>query len=103
MAEFIYPFIDQGKSTLLQLLAGKRLLKGSTTKVFGKEVFFNTPPGVCYLGTEWANNPVVRSDIAVSHFMLVMCCRISIQADLRSVTLSVAGDTKNDVIDYWIF
>lgn len=25
--------------------------------------------GVVYLGTEWANNPVIRSDIKVSHFL----------------------------------
>jgi len=25
--------------------------------------------GVVYLGTEWASNPVVRSDIVVSHFL----------------------------------
>ena len=33
-----------GKSTLLQILAGKRLIKGATAKVLDKEVFFNTPP-----------------------------------------------------------
>lgn len=27
------------------------------------------PQGVVYLGTEWASNPVVRSDIVVSHFL----------------------------------
>ena len=61
----VYP----GKSTLLQIFAGKRLIKGSTAKVMDQEVFFNTPGGVTYLGTEWANNPVVRSDLIVSHFM----------------------------------
>ncbi|EGG00619.1 uncharacterized protein MELLADRAFT_93120 [Melampsora larici-populina 98AG31] len=67
-----------GKSTLLQILAGKRLTK-SKAKVLGQDVFFNTPEivqlmlpflqGVTYLGTEWASNPVVRSDLIVSHFL----------------------------------
>ncbi|TNY20552.1 P-loop containing nucleoside triphosphate hydrolase protein [Rhodotorula diobovata] len=57
-----------GKSTLLQILAGKRLTR-SNARVLGNEVFFNTPQGVTYLGTEWATNPVVRSDLEVSHFL----------------------------------
>ncbi|GAA6058042.1 hypothetical protein JCM3770_002936 [Rhodotorula araucariae] len=57
-----------GKSTLLQILAGKRLTR-SHARVLGDEVFFNTPEGVTYLGTEWATNPVVRSDLEVSHFL----------------------------------
>lgn len=40
-----------GKSTLLQILAGKKLIKAGA-KVLGQEVFFNTPSGLCYLGTE---------------------------------------------------
>ncbi|GAA5903929.1 hypothetical protein JCM6882_001351 [Rhodosporidiobolus microsporus] len=58
-----------GKSTLLQILAGKRLTRGSKAKVLGEDVFFKTPDGVTYLGTEWANNPVVRSDLEVAHFL----------------------------------
>ncbi|KAL8281025.1 hypothetical protein RQP46_006704 [Phenoliferia psychrophenolica] len=57
-----------GKSTLLQILAGKRLTR-SGAKVLGQDVFFSTPKGVTYLGTEWAANPVVRSDLVVSHFL----------------------------------
>ncbi|GAA6024124.1 hypothetical protein JCM11491_001099 [Sporobolomyces phaffii] len=57
-----------GKSTLLQVLAGKKLTR-SGAKVLGQDVFFNTPKGVTYLGTEWAANPVVRSDLKVSHFL----------------------------------
>ncbi|POY71109.1 hypothetical protein BMF94_5866 [Rhodotorula taiwanensis] len=57
-----------GKSTLLQILAGKRLTR-SNAQVLGQNVFFQTPPGVTYLGTEWAANPVVRSDLEVSHFL----------------------------------
>lgn len=57
-----------GKSTLLQILAGKKLIKAGA-RVLGQEVFFNTPAGLCYLGTEWAANPVVRSDLGVAHFL----------------------------------
>ncbi|GAA97839.1 uncharacterized protein L969DRAFT_592399 [Mixia osmundae IAM 14324] len=57
-----------GKSTLLQILAGKRLTKGKA-KVLGQDPFRKTPAGVTYLGTEWANNPVVRSDLGVAHFL----------------------------------
>ncbi|KAF8609622.1 P-loop containing nucleoside triphosphate hydrolase protein [Ceratobasidium sp. AG-I] len=58
-----------GKSTLLQILAGKRLTKGSDVRVLGRDVFRDSPPGVTFLGTEWTMNPVVRSDIVVSHFL----------------------------------
>ncbi|CAE7196644.1 unnamed protein product [Rhizoctonia solani] len=58
-----------GKSTLLQILAGKRLVQSSEVRIFGRDVFRNSPPGITYLGTEWAMNPVVRSDIVVSHFL----------------------------------
>lgn len=57
-----------GKSTLLQILAGKKLTRAKA-QVLGQDVFFNTPLGVTYLGTEWATNPVVRCDIVVSHFL----------------------------------
>ncbi len=57
-----------GKSTLLRLLAGKKLCD-SKVRVFGKDVFRESPSGVTYLGTEWAMNPVVRSDIVVSTFL----------------------------------
>ncbi|KAM0755077.1 P-loop containing nucleoside triphosphate hydrolase protein [Meredithblackwellia eburnea MCA 4105] len=57
-----------GKSTLLQILAGKKLTR-SPAKVMGEQVFFGSGKGVTYLGTEWASNPVVKSDILVSHFI----------------------------------
>ncbi|MBW0481283.1 hypothetical protein O181_020998 [Austropuccinia psidii MF-1] len=57
-----------GKSTLLQILAGKRMTK-SDVNVLGQNVFFSTPQGVTYLGTEWASNSVVRSDLVVSYFL----------------------------------
>jgi CCR4-NOT complex subunit CAF16 len=59
-----------GKSTILRLLAGKRMpTKDSYMRVFGKDVFHDAPRGITYLGTEWAMNPVVRSDIKVSVFL----------------------------------
>ncbi|PWN45175.1 hypothetical protein IE81DRAFT_285853 [Ceraceosorus guamensis] len=59
-----------GKSTLLRLLAGKRLPgRDAHVRVYGRDVFHDAPRGICYLGTEWAMNPVVRSDITVSHFL----------------------------------
>lgn len=57
-----------GKSTLLRLLAGKRLAK-CNIRVFGKDVFYDAPRGITYLGTEWAMNPVVRGDISVADFL----------------------------------
>lgn len=62
-----------GKSTLLRLLAGKRLVSTSKdhkpVQIFGKDVFNSPPAGITYLGTEWAMNPVVRSDIRVEDFL----------------------------------
>ncbi|KAL9936478.1 hypothetical protein V8E36_004546 [Tilletia maclaganii] len=58
-----------GKSTLLRIMAGKRLASQSNIRVFGRDVFRDAPRGITYLGTEWAMNPVVRSDIVVSHFL----------------------------------
>ncbi|CAA7259739.1 unnamed protein product [Cyclocybe aegerita] len=60
-----------GKSTLLQLLAGKKLVTavGADVRISGRDVFRDSPPGVTFLGTEWAMNPVVRGDIVVSAFL----------------------------------
>ncbi|RDB22708.1 putative ABC transporter ATP-binding protein C20G4.01 [Hypsizygus marmoreus] len=60
-----------GKSTLLQILAGKRLVstQGTDIRIKGCDVFRDSPPGVTFLGTEWAMNPVVRGDIVVSAFL----------------------------------
>ena len=43
-----------GKSTLLQILAGKKLIKGVDVKIKGLDVFFQFPEGVTFLGTEWS-------------------------------------------------
>ncbi|KAJ7276378.1 P-loop containing nucleoside triphosphate hydrolase protein [Mycena haematopus] len=58
-----------GKSTLLQILAGKRLVHGADIRIMDRDVFRDSPPGVNFLGTEWAMNPVVRGDIVVSSFL----------------------------------
>lgn len=57
-----------GKSTLLKIVAGKNLTK---TKILalGKDVFNEGDTGITYLGTEWANNPVVRGDVPVSRLL----------------------------------
>lgn len=77
-----------GKSTLLQILAGKRLINNANVRIKDRDVFRDSPPGVAFLGTEWlvafqstcpsltstyvfvrAMNPVVRGDIVVSTFL----------------------------------
>ncbi|KAF7727888.1 CCR4-NOT regulatory complex component [Apophysomyces ossiformis] len=60
-----------GKTTLLRILAGKRLVEGDV-KVLGKSAFIDAPKGVTYLGTEWASNPVVRSDLTVEYLLRSM-------------------------------
>ncbi|CAG8718408.1 33676_t:CDS:2, partial [Racocetra persica] len=54
-----------GKSTLLTILAGKRMVRDKVS-VFGKDAFKDAPSGITYLGTEWANNPVIRGDVLVA-------------------------------------
>lgn len=65
-----------GKSTLLKILAGKTLIKQGTLKLGGFDPFEfssnrNSHPNsdinnyISYLGTEWANNSVVKRDIPV--------------------------------------
>ncbi|KAG8842279.1 CCR4-NOT regulatory complex component [Serendipita sp. 405] len=58
-----------GKSTLLQICAGKRMIPASSVSLLSQDVFRKTPPGVTFLGTEWAMNPHVRGDILVSAFL----------------------------------
>lgn len=60
-----------GKTTLLRILAGKRMIPG-TIKVLGKDAFLDAPTGITYLGTEWANNPVVKSDLSVGYLLKSM-------------------------------
>lgn len=58
-----------GKSTLLRLLAGKRIAPVDTIKINDVDPFREQINCITYLGTEWANNPVVRNDIKVSHLL----------------------------------
>lgn len=60
-----------GKSTLLRILAGKHLVKGKVESL-GRNAFMQTPDGLRYLGTEWANNPIIRTDVEVAK--LVTSC-----------------------------
>jgi CCR4-NOT complex subunit CAF16 len=41
----------------------------NTVQVLQHDVFRQSPPGITFLGTEWAMNPVVRGDILVSAFL----------------------------------
>jgi len=43
-----------GKSTLLQILAGKKLVAGADVRIKGQDVFRNSPAGVTFLGTDWS-------------------------------------------------
>ena len=47
--------VSAGKSTLLQVLAGRKLITASHADVLvkGRDVFRDTPDGITYLGTEW--------------------------------------------------
>ena len=65
-----------GKSTLLKILAGKTLIKEGSLKLGGFDPFEFSPTRheqhnsdinnyISYLGTEWANNEVVKRDIPV--------------------------------------
>jgi CCR4-NOT complex subunit CAF16 len=57
-----------GKSTLLKIIAGKNMTK-SPVLALGRDVFRDASSGITYLGTEWANNPVVRGDVPVSRLL----------------------------------
>lgn len=50
-----------GKSTLLQILAGKRLItsQGADVRIKDKDVFRQYPSGVTFLGTEWFVDPEI--------------------------------------------
>ena len=75
--------------------------------MLGQDVFFNTPIGVTYLGTEWAANPVVRSDLKVSHFLYVFALHSNllpynelIRQGVRTETLSEDTDTRRGGMSY---
>lgn len=57
-----------GKSTLLKVLAGQKLIKSGSISIFGVDPFdlrVKSSATVVYLGTEWANNEIVKRDIGV--------------------------------------
>jgi len=56
-----------GKSTLLRCLSGKHMTTG--VKTLGVNAFTETPPGLRYLGTEWVNNPIIRTDMEVTRLI----------------------------------
>ncbi|OUT22297.1 hypothetical protein CAS74_002013 [Pichia kudriavzevii] len=60
-----------GKSTLLKILAGKKLISSGEIELFGidpfnlRENWKLNEKNIVYLGTEWANNEIVKRDIGV--------------------------------------
>ncbi|KAI8272172.1 ABC transporter domain-containing protein [Colletotrichum sp. SAR 10_98] len=54
-----------GKTTILRLLAGKRLAPQGGISIGGVDPFKEGLEGVTYLGLEWVLNPIVRTDIGV--------------------------------------
>ncbi|KAI9322565.1 P-loop containing nucleoside triphosphate hydrolase protein [Dichotomocladium elegans] len=60
-----------GKSTLLRILAGKRKVS-CDVRILGQNAFLDAPQGVTYLGTEWAGNPIVKSDLTVEYLLMSM-------------------------------
>jgi CCR4-NOT complex subunit CAF16 len=58
-----------GKSTLLMVLSGKRMTSVGNVRIFDKDPFKEVSQGVTYLGTEWANNPIIRRDMSVAHLV----------------------------------
>ena len=60
-----------GKSSLLRILAGKRMVK-SPVLVLGQDAYHRTPAGITYLGPDWASNPVVRTDVSVQALLKSM-------------------------------
>ncbi|CAO3613070.1 unnamed protein product [Cunninghamella blakesleeana] len=61
-----------GKTTLLRILGGKRMMSGIHVNALGKNVFHESPKNLTYLGTEWGNNPVVKSDLSVGYLLYSM-------------------------------
>eukprot|EP00158_Paraphelidium_tribonemae_P006422 Partr_v1_DN27811_c1_g1_i1_m23135 putative (ABC) transporter len=60
-----------GKSSLLRILAGKRMVKVPVS-VLGRDAYTQTQSATAYLGPEWANNPTVRTDVSVSALLSSM-------------------------------
>jgi len=61
-----------GKSTLLKILAGQKLIKSGSISIYGINPFdlrVKTTKNITYLGTEWANNEIVKRDIGVNELV----------------------------------
>lgn len=63
-----------GKSTLLKVLAGKKLIKSGKLRLFNIDPFDLRVKGleqktIVYLGTEWANNEIIKRDIGVEELI----------------------------------
>ena len=70
--KFIIGSKTAGKSTLLQILAGKKLIRGADVTIKGLDVFYQFPEGVTFLGTEWSvgsepSNQSRRIRFPISH------------------------------------
>lgn len=60
-----------GKSTLLRIISGKKLVFDGHIKVFGKLPTENKgcPRGLVFLTCEWATNPLVKRDVVVKNLI----------------------------------
>lgn len=71
--DYTFYHIVAGKSTLLQILAGKRLVnaEGADIRVLGRDVFRDSPPNITFLGTEW----LVLLSVESIHLHTSRCCQ----------------------------
>lgn len=106
---FPSPDAAAGKSTLLRILAGKRLTSSANALLLGRDVFRSPPEGVTYLGTEWALN--VSSHLTICLFSSrrthiassLLFESPSSEATSWSPTFSTRSEataTRKDVIDF---
>lgn len=60
-----------GKSTLMRCLSGKHYHVPEQISVLGQPAFFDNALGskMTYLGSEWRNNPVTKSDVGVDRLL----------------------------------
>jgi len=62
-----------GKTTLLRILAGKHIHEYNSVRILGVSAYFETPKeDLTFLGSEWANNPIVRGDVVVNQLIKSM-------------------------------
>ena len=58
-----------GKSTFLQILAGKLMTKNDSVTVLGQQAFNCTSPYVCYVGEAWSADAVAFGGVRVSEIL----------------------------------